>query len=129
VNEDIFGKNSSEAWPKMAPQDIEFAAQCQADDQKCAVLEGMYKYANIQDRRDEVVTKRLTDCKRKLHHLMVGALNGQPRALEGLIFESRFDTNRFQYEIDLNQCHIEAISKEMNQVQNLVYGIISSPGL
>jgi hypothetical protein len=89
----------------------------------------MYKYANIQDRRDEAVTKRLTDCKRRLHHLMVGALRGQPQALEDLISESRFDTNRFHYEIDLNQRHIEAISKEMNQVQSLVCGITSSPGL
>jgi hypothetical protein len=110
VNEDIFGKNSSEAWPKMAPQDIEFATRCQADNQKCAVLEEMYKYASIQDCRDKAITKRLTDCKRRLHHLMVGALNGQPRALEDLIFESPFDTNRFQYKMVLNQRHIEAIS-------------------
>jgi hypothetical protein len=60
----------------------------------------MYEYADIQDRRDDAVIKRLGDCKRRLYHLMVGALDGRPQTLEDLLYESSFDTNRFQYEID-----------------------------
>jgi hypothetical protein len=99
VDEDIFGKNSSREWPRMAPQDVKFAARCQADKQKCIIMEGMYKYADIQERRDEAAMKRLSDCKRRLHRLMTKALGGQPQALTNLIFENQFDANRFQYEI------------------------------
>lgn len=43
---------------------------------------------------------------------MVRALDGRPQAMEDFLYESNFDANRFQYEIDLNQHHIEAISTE-----------------